>query len=354
MSVIGNKVRTEQSLGNTIQSHNVLSREDLKILYASPSLSRTTPRGFQTRLIFNITLLTAMRPGALVALTIGQFQKMVMEGEEVWEIRGVIGSISGSSKTTQGGWKSINDKPTEVCVWNQDDLDGELNMYKDIDEYMEIRKNLECNTDRFFLGANLKAVTFSRFFKSSPLGRNTFAKLVKDACESQGVKGTGLKEGMSTHGLRGTAATLLFESGHADSSVALRTGLRDPRSLKSYQNLRSRNGRRQQNEIFKRRGEGNVDVAKKRTRLPGAVAEGKENKTPVEMGEHRVAHVIAVNGQQNGVGHMAAARKPIGAAVGNGLSESRGILSNIGNVAGSTFDINVNYYGSPVQNPKTT
>ena len=55
---------------------------------------------------------------------------------------------------------------------------------------------------------------------------------------------------MTMHGLRATTVTLLPKAGHADSSVAMRTGHRDVRSLKSYQNLACSLGKRQQEDAF--------------------------------------------------------------------------------------------------------
>ena len=74
-------------------------------------------------------------------------------------------------------------------------------------------------------------------------------KVVKKVCEEEGIAGSGVKSWVTSHGLRGTVATLLVQSGHADSSVAMRTGHRDPRSLKSYQNLRGMEGLQQQRDL---------------------------------------------------------------------------------------------------------
>lgn len=41
-----------------------------------------------------------------------------------------------------------------------------------------------------------------------------------------------------------------FESGHSDSSIAMRTGHRNQKSLKSYQNLRFGTGFLQQQDVF--------------------------------------------------------------------------------------------------------
>ena len=97
-------------------------------------------------------------------------------------------------------------------------------------------------TDRFFLAINPGATLRSLFFKRKHLGKNCFHNLVKGACLAEGIAGSGHLIWVTTHGLRDTLATLLFENGHSDSSVALRTGNRDPRSLKSYQHLRGGEG----------------------------------------------------------------------------------------------------------------
>ena len=79
---------------------------------------------------------------------------------------------------------------------------------------------------------------------------------------------------MTNHGLRSTVIIRLCECGHADSSVALRSGHRDMRLLKAYQNLRGQLGKRQQCEIFTE-----LDVALKRL----TSEERKVRASPVEL-----------------------------------------------------------------------
>lgn len=45
---------------------------------------------------------------------------------------------------------------------------------------------------------------------------------------------------MALHGLRGTVISRLFEAGHGDAAMALRSGHRDHRSFASYKTLRGR------------------------------------------------------------------------------------------------------------------
>lgn len=52
------------------------------------------------------------------------------------------------------------------------------------------------------------------------------------------------------HSLRDIYATIVFESGHDSSSVAMRIGHRDVRSLNYYQNLRGGDGLRQKQDLL--------------------------------------------------------------------------------------------------------
>ena len=249
-AVIDNKFSLQQASGLFTERHNVLSKEDLLLLYGSPLLSRDTPKSFQARLVFDVALITAMRPTALVNLTVSQFRNITLRGENVWRIREAVGSRSGASKTRTGGWKDASVKPLEVTVWNSSSLGGLLNVYRDIDDYLKIREDMGLESDRFLLGYNAKGTEFSSYFEKQHLGRNSFSKIVKTVCASLGISGTGVKHGMTTHGLRGTVTTLLVEAGHSDSSIAMRTGHCDPRSLKNYQNLQGRGGEKRQEDIL--------------------------------------------------------------------------------------------------------
>jgi len=120
---------------------------------------------------------------------------------------------------------------------NHTALDGTLNVFQDIDDYMHVRLAMGCGSERFFLGANLKWKSFSQFFSRQHLGKSTFRAIFRRVCEAESIEGCRSKPFASTHGLRGTCPTLLLQAGHSDSSVALRTGHRDMRYLKSYPNL---------------------------------------------------------------------------------------------------------------------
>ena len=82
-AVIDNNFRLQQASGVFTESHNVLSKDDLLLLYGSPLLSRDTLKSFQARLVFDVALITAMRPTALVNLTVSQFRNITLRGENV-------------------------------------------------------------------------------------------------------------------------------------------------------------------------------------------------------------------------------------------------------------------------------
>ena len=250
VSVLDNKVRELQRNGDMVLSHNVLSKEEVVKLYKSPSLSRDTSAGFQARMVFTIGLLTGMRPTALWTLSVSQIRRQMFMNKQCYVITGAVGSSSGSSKTTRGGWRAIGQKPQEVVVWDET-YHGSINFFQDIDLYLRLRDDLDSGTDRFFLAINHHAASQHQFFKRSAIGKNHFSKIVKDVCKREKIVGSGTRNWVTTHSLRGTLATILFGAGHSDSSVAMRTGHRDPRSLKSYQNLRGTKGREQQRDLLR-------------------------------------------------------------------------------------------------------
>lgn len=103
MAVLDNRFREQQSRGLLVKNHNVLTRDQLERLYLSPSLSRQTPIGFQSRMVFNIALITKMRPSALWSLTTNQFENVDIDGTMVWKITARMADPNGATKTNQGG-----------------------------------------------------------------------------------------------------------------------------------------------------------------------------------------------------------------------------------------------------------
>ena len=82
------------------------------------------------------------------------------------------------------------------------------------------------------------------------MGKNLMSSIVKHVCNALNIYGDGASQYMTTHGLRATMISLLIAAGHSDASVLLCSGHRDANSLKSYHNLRGRNGMNQLGDIF--------------------------------------------------------------------------------------------------------
>ena len=136
VGVLDNKARQGQQQGLHVISHNVLSRGELIHLYRSESLSKNTLKGFLTRFVFTVGILTALRPVALATLSVRQFSQLKIGERFVWKITSAIGSNEGASKTARGGWGAIGQKGPEICVWNEAYNVGTINFYEDIEEYV--------------------------------------------------------------------------------------------------------------------------------------------------------------------------------------------------------------------------
>ena len=55
---------------------------------------------------------------------------------------------------------------------------------------------------------------------------------------------------VTTHGLRATMVTMLIDAGYSDSTIGLRTGHRDLRSLVKYHNLTGKIGVQQIGNMY--------------------------------------------------------------------------------------------------------
>lgn len=55
----------------------------------------------------------------LMLLRVSQLLQMKLGDNIFWKIMSAIGSLEGTSQTHCGGWKSIGDKPQEICVLDE-------------------------------------------------------------------------------------------------------------------------------------------------------------------------------------------------------------------------------------------
>lgn len=129
MAVLDSRTRKLQADCLHTVSHNVLSREDLRKLYASLSMSKSTPQSYLSRLMFTIGIVIGMRPSALCYLRIGQFCKVEINDSVVRKICAAVINAEGSAKTAQGGWKCIGSKPVQLFVYYEDYEDSTINFF---------------------------------------------------------------------------------------------------------------------------------------------------------------------------------------------------------------------------------
>ncbi|PXF47492.1 hypothetical protein BWQ96_02636 [Gracilariopsis chorda] len=242
VTALGNKVRERQAAGSIIRSRNTLSKEDIKKLYSSAVLSKQTPRGFITRIIFGLALMTSLRKRELWALRMKDVTLCVEQGEKVWKIVGCNGTSGGASETQARGWALVNSKPKEVYIRNTEHLGGLVNIFKDVEEYMQIVTTMRGPEDHFLASVNYTAIDRRKFFRRGNLGIHSIANYVKEACEVLGIVGEGVNDHVTVDGLRETVISNLADSDHGELS-------RESRTLKDKHNHRGNLGRQQQMTI---------------------------------------------------------------------------------------------------------
>lgn len=252
MSVIDNKIRQMQSLGVVKRSHNILTTEDIQKLYDSKLLSIESPKGFITRLLFDIAFMTGFRPSEMENILMKDVQFTSQRGSNVCKIVGHVGGNDGDSKSCQGGYKFTNFQPKAVYIWDMCQLDGRVNCFKDIKQYYEAVSSWRKPDDKFICQVNYfgSGRDFTHFFKKGNLGHGSYVNYMIGACKDLGITGLGDRDHMTRHGLRATVITQLFENGHDAVSVAMRSGHRQVDSAKAYLNIRGNLGKRQQLDLL--------------------------------------------------------------------------------------------------------
>lgn len=250
-AALDNKFRQQQARGALTKSHNVLTVDDVKQIFASDYCAPTTATGYRNRLIFAVGLAIGTRPTELWRLELRQFKQEVVDGKPGLVYYPVVGSSAGASKNAKGGIKAVNYRTRMIPIHDVAFFDGSLNVYRLIVGFLAARSEAGITCPRFFLGAKTgHQVRVCDYFRNQPLGRNTCLTVVKDVCTKLGIRGTGEAAYMTTHGLRATMISLLISAGYSDAAVVLRTGHRDNSSLQSYHNLRGQNGADQLAAVF--------------------------------------------------------------------------------------------------------
>lgn len=160
-----------------------------------------------------------------------------------------MGAVGGTCKNGREGRKMIQNTPTEVPIFNEDDLDGIVNVYKDMYRYLKVWNEITLPSSisgRFFLGINANASRFENVFKRAALSSHQIRKIVQGAADANGIVGYGDQDHIFMHFTRKTSAQRMVDACMADTATMKRTGHLCVESVTAYQNLRGVTGLKQQ------------------------------------------------------------------------------------------------------------
>lgn len=153
--------------------------------------------------------------------------------------------------------------------------------------------------------------------------------IIKAACDAEGIIGSGVRKWVTDHCTIGTVASMLCKFGHADSSIGMRTGHRQPnRSLQPYQKLLSAEGKRQQETILSS------------NRQPSKIP-----RTSDFAGESERASNAPLHSSANDVAHNDVPSTATSAAPSKNTSQPA--IGSIGNLNNSNINIKINVYRNP-------
>jgi len=286
LPVLDNLFSDQQIKGSSPQRKNTLSKKDFRTLLNSPSCDKNTSSGFMNRLILITGLTLGVRTTEMVHLTLDQFDiDIKLKEQDVIVFRAKVGSYAGSSKGKRGGIKQVGRRPTEIVIWNTPLLDGALNVYVDIYEYITLRRKSTIQTDRFFVHYHSDKYRGQSHFEDRPVGKNFFNPRLREMCKNSNVTGDGVKNYITMHSLRATMIQWLLDEGHPATVIATRTGHRDIQSLHAYNHLHSEEGYNQQMSLFK--DTGSLDPSKSITESLPIKKRKKEEYHPRSDPEHK-------------------------------------------------------------------
>lgn len=198
--------------------HNMFPQQDIIKLLKCKACSPATAEGYLNRLVLIVGVTLGVRPSAMVNLTVDQF-KLLLKGEErilLFTERGM--SDSDPFSPTKPDIGIVSRRPTQIEIRDHPVLDGLINVYSVITEYLTIRQSFGSFSSRFFIQVNHAGDEPAKFFKRQHLGRNAFSKIISTMCAKAGVSKVGVMEMMASNGVRGTLASYLLGAGHPNGS----------------------------------------------------------------------------------------------------------------------------------------
>lgn len=137
-------------------------------------------------------------------------------------------------------------------------MNGSINIYTNIDEYLSLRENIYIKTRetiRFFSEVNRRATSFSKCFKRSACRRNAYAWHDIRHMQRKWHREYRSERGHCYSLFSKTVISMVVESGTLDTATSLRTGNLCIESVCTYQNIGGNEELRQQKAIFKGSGD---------------------------------------------------------------------------------------------------
>lgn len=150
MNVFENKIKEVQRKGCVLESHNVLSLEDVFTIFKHLNSIARTPHGYRNRLVLSVGLASGFRSSELYSLTLENVAHRSVRGTKCIVFRSTMGGVDGDSKTERGGCAAVSKKPREFLVANEMLLGGSINFYAIIKEYLDFRVTCEDMSNQFF------------------------------------------------------------------------------------------------------------------------------------------------------------------------------------------------------------
>lgn len=107
-----------------------------------------------------------MRPTELHPLKMSQIMREKRGQQNVFVIFTIIGSTMGESENIKGVWNAVKRIPKEVTIYDNTEVNVQLNIYRGIAEYLSVRENIYMKAHentRFFSALNGRATSFAIF-----------------------------------------------------------------------------------------------------------------------------------------------------------------------------------------------
>ena len=227
-------VPEQQSNGVGTKRHDVLTLNDIELIFNSEFCDLSNSESFRNRLLLAVGLAIGARTTELRMLCVEQFKYENFKGVRALVSYPEVDSRKGESKNHCGGLKFAAYRPRRIPKLIVPLLNGTQNVFSLIHEYFEARKRQNLAHDPLFLSFNRgNKNDIARYFKAQPISINKMFAIVKEVCSALGIRAKSVSKHFTTHSLRATMLSKLISAWFSDAAVVLRAGHRDTTILQS-------------------------------------------------------------------------------------------------------------------------